>query len=327
MKAVAQSVYGSADVLALRSLPRPVPRPREVLVEVRAAGVDPGVWVNMTGRPYASRVAFGLTRPKVAVRGRALAGVVASVGAEVTTFKPGDEVYGTCGGGSFAEFAVALPRRLAPKPVSLSFVEAAAVPISAVTALAAIRDAGLRSGDVSGRKVMVIGAAGGIGAYAVQLAVAAGASVTGVCGPGKVELVRSLGAADVIDYTTAEVDSLGAVHDVVIDTAGCRPLALLRRAMTPRGNLILAGGGHDAGGLLGGFTRQLRAPFVSPFVSQRVAGLTALERAEDLEALTPMFDEGTLKPVIDRVYPLADAPAAISYLAEGHPTGKIVVAI
>ncbi|MEV0716346.1 NAD(P)-dependent alcohol dehydrogenase [Asanoa sp. NPDC050611] len=323
MKALAQSVYGSADVLALREVPRPVAGPDSVLVEVRAAGVDPGVWINMTGQPYAARAAFGLRRPRVAVRGRALAGVVASCGASVTGFKPGDEVYGTTGGGSFAEFAVASPRRLAHKPAALSFAQAAAVPISAVTALLAVRSPAVRPGA----RVMVIGAAGGIGAYAVQLAAAAGASVTGVCGRGKSALVRSLGAVDVIDYTAAEVDRDGAVYNVVIDTAGCRSLSLLRRALTPRGTLILAGGGHDAGGLLGGYTRQLRAPFVSMFSSQRVTGLAAGERAEYLDALTPMLDDGTLKPVIDRVYPLAEGASAIRYLAEGHAAGKVVVTI
>lgn len=323
MKALAQSVYGSADVLALREVPRPVAGPDSVLVEVRAAGVDPGVWINMTGQPYAARAAFGLRRPRVAVRGWALAGVVASCGASVTGFKPGDEVYGTTGGGSFAEFAVASPRRLAHKPAALSFAQAAAVPISAVTALLAVRSPAVRPGA----RVMVIGAAGGIGAYAVQLAAAAGASVTGVCGRGKSALVRSLGAVDVIDYTAAEVDRDGAVYNVVIDTAGCRSLSLLRRALTPRGTLILAGGGHDAGGLLGGYTRQLRAPFVSMFSSQRVTGLAAGERAEYLDALTPMLDDGTLKPVIDRVYPLAEGASAIRYLAEGHAAGKVVVTI
>ncbi|GIF72364.1 NAD(P)-dependent alcohol dehydrogenase [Asanoa siamensis] len=324
MKAIAQSGYGPASVLSLRSVPEPTIRPSEVLVAVRAAGVDPGVWINMTGQPYAARVAFGLTKPKVAVRGRALAGVVSAVGSAVRGFAPGDEVYGTTGSGSFAEFAAVPSARLARKPNGLTFSQAAAVPISAVTALVSVRDgAKVRPGQ----RVMVIGAAGGIGAYAVQLAKAAGATVTGVCSTGKVALVRSLGAAEVIDYTAEEVDRDGPVHDVVIDTAGCRALSLLRRATTPRGTVLLAGGGHDAGGLLGGYTRQLRAPFVSLFSSQRVTGVAAGERAEYLEALTPLLEDGTIRPVIDRVYPLAEAPDAIRYLAEGHPAGKVVVTI
>ncbi|GIF67742.1 NADPH:quinone reductase [Asanoa ishikariensis] len=324
MKAIAQSVYGSADVLSLREVPDPVAGAGEVLVQVRAAGVDPGVWVCMTGQPYAARAAFGLTRPKVAVRGRALAGVVVSVGAGVTAFQAGDEVYGTTASGTYAEFAAVPVRFLAHKPASLSFTQAAAVPISAVTAVVGLRDV---AKVVPGQRVMVIGAAGGVGAYAVQIAVALGAVVTGVCGPGKDDLVRSLGADDVIDYTSAEVDRDGAVYDVVLDTAGCRPLALLCRAVVPRGLVVLAGGGHDAGGLLGGFTRAMRAPFVSLVAGRRVRGLISGERAELLDDLTRLIEDGKVKPVIDRVYPLAEAPDAIRYLAQGHPAGKVVVTI
>ncbi|MDG4826729.1 NAD(P)-dependent alcohol dehydrogenase [Asanoa sp. WMMD1127] len=321
MKAIAQSRYGPADVLSLREVPRPVAGAAEVLVQVRAAGVDPGVWINMTGQPYAARAAFGLTRPRIAVRGRALAGVVAEVGPGVTTFQPGDEVYGTTGRGSFAEFAVAPVKWLARKPATLSFEQAAAVPISAVTALAALR--AVRAGQ----RVMVIGAAGGIGAYAVQLAVARGARVTGVCGTDKVELVRSLGADEVVDYTAAEVDRDGPVHDVVVDTAGCRPLSLLRRAAAPRGVVVLAGGGHDSGGLLGGMTRLLRVPFVAARPGARFQGLFSGERAAELDELRDLIDAGAVRPVIDRVYPLAEAPDAIRYLALGHPAGKVVLTV
>ncbi|MEV6158027.1 NAD(P)-dependent alcohol dehydrogenase [Nonomuraea sp. NPDC052129] len=325
MKAIAQDVYGSADVLRLREVDRPSIGDDEVLVQVHAAGVDPGVWVCMTGRPYAVRVAFGLTRPRVSVRGRALAGVVVGVGAGVQRFKPGDEVYGTSPrSGTFAEYAAAPAKRLAPKPPRLSFEQAAAVPISAVTALECVRDGGHVQ---AGQRVMVIGAAGGIGSFAVQIAKASGAKVTGVCGTGKVDLVRSLGADEVIDYTQEEVDRDGPSYDVIIDLAGCRPLPLLRRALTPRGTLVLAGGGHDAGGLLGGYTRQLRAPFVSIFTSQRLRGVTSKERAQELEELAELIESGAVTPVIDRTYSLADAPDAIRYLAEGHPAGKIVITV
>ncbi|SNT62894.1 NADPH:quinone reductase [Asanoa hainanensis] len=324
MKAIAQSVYGPADVLSLRSVASPEAGPGSVVVSVRAAGVDPGVWINMTGQPYAARAAFGLRRPKVAVRGRALAGVVSAVGPGVTSFAPGDEVYGTTGSGSYAEFAAVPVKLLARKPASLSFAQAAAVPISAVTALAGVRDV---AAVKPGQRVMVIGAAGGIGAYAVQIAVALGAVVTGVCGRGKADLVRSLGAVDVIDYTSAEVDRDGAVYDAVIDTAGCRPLSLLRRAVVPAGIVVLAGGGHDAGGLLGGYTRQLRAPFVSMSTGPRVRGVVGRERSESLDEVTTLIEAGKVKPVIDRVYPLAEAPDAIRYLAQGHPAGKVVVTI
>ncbi|GAA1313361.1 NADPH:quinone reductase [Planotetraspora silvatica] len=324
MKAIAQDVYGSADVLRLREVDRPPIGADQVLVQVHAAGVDPGVWVCMTGRPYGARVAFGLTRPRVAVRGRALAGVVTAVGSGVTRFQPGDEVYGTTPSGSYAEYAAAPRERLAPKPARLSFEQAAAVPISGVTALEAVRDGGRVQ---PGQNVMVVGAAGGIGSYAVQIAKAFGARVTGVCSTGKAELVRSLGAEEVIDYTREEVDRDGPRHDVIIDTAGCRPLSLLRRALTPRGTLVLAGGGHDAGGLLGGYTRQMRAPFVSMFTRQHLRGLASRERAQELEELGRLIDAGAVTPVIDRTYHLGEAPDAIRYLAEGHPAGKIVITL
>ncbi|KAB8196767.1 zinc-binding dehydrogenase [Nonomuraea phyllanthi] len=324
MKAIAHDVYGSAEVLGLREVDRPPVQDDQVLVQVRAAGLDPGVWVFMTGRPYAVRVAAGLTRPRVRVRGRALAGVVTAVGAGVRRFEPGDEVYGTHPGGTFAEYAAVSWQRLAPKPAKLSFEEAAAVPISGVTALQAVRDCGRVR---AGQRVMVIGAGGGVGSFAVQIAKASGASVTGVCGAGKEELVRSLGADEVIDYTRDEVDRDGPRHDVIIDTAGCRPLALLRRALTPRGTLVVAGGGHDAGGLLGGYTRQLRVPFVSMLTGQRLRGLTSRERTQDLEELGRLIESGSVTPAIDRVYPLAETADAMRYLTEGHPAGKIIITV
>jgi NADPH:quinone reductase-like Zn-dependent oxidoreductase len=323
MKAIVHAVYGSADGLELREVEQPEIGAGEVLVEVRAAGVDPGVWIFMTGRPVAVRLASGLRRPKVAVLGRAVAGVVAAVGAGVTRLKAGDEVYGTCQSGSFAQYATARQDRLAVKPAKLTFEQAAAVPISAVTALYS-----LRSGRVQpGQRVLITGAGGGIGAFAVQLAKAAGASVTAVCGPSKADLVRSLGADDVIDYTRDEVDRDGPRHDVIIDTAGSRPMSLLRRAATPRGTIALVGGGHATGWLLGGFQRQMAAPLLSLAGRQRVCGVTARERHEDLDELTGLIEAGSLRPVIDRTYPLAGAADAMRYLAEGHPAGKIIVTV
>jgi NADPH:quinone reductase-like Zn-dependent oxidoreductase len=324
MKAIVQDKYGPADVLQMRDIDKPSASEDEVLVEVRAAGVDPGVWVCMTGQPYAARAWFGLTRPRAAVRGRALAGVVAAVGPGVQRFRPGDEVYGTSPRGTYAEYAATSWRRLAPKPAVLSFEQVAAVPISGVTALEAVRDCGQVQ---PGHTVMVIGAAGGIGSFAVQIARAYGASVTGVCSTGKADLVRSLGAEDVIDYTSSEVDRDGPRYDVIIDTAGCRPLSLLRRALTPRGTLVLAGGGHDAGGLLGGYSRQMRAPLASMLTSQRLRGLASRERAKDLEELGNLIESGEVTPVVGRTYPLAQAPDAIRYLAEGHPYGKVVITV
>ena len=325
MKAIVQDVYGSAGVLKLRDIARPSIGEGEVLVRVRAAGVDPGVWHLMTGEPYLVRVmGFGLRKPKVGVRGRDVAGVVEAAGARVTRFGPGDEVYGTCESGSFAEYAAAREERLASKLASVSFEQAAVVPISGVTALQAVRDCGRVQ---PGQQVVVIGAAGGVGSFAVQIAKASGARVTGVCSTSKADLVRSLGAGDVIDYTRDEVDCNGARYDVVIDTAGNRPLSLLRRAMRPHGTLVLVGGEHGGGRVLGGFGRQLRAPLVSMFAGQRLRGLVAKERAEDLEAMTRLIESGDVTPVIDRTYALADAPDAIRYLAEGHAAGKVVVTV
>jgi len=325
MKAIVQDMYGSADLLELREIVRPPIGEHEVLVRVCAAGVDPGVWHLMTGRPYLVRaMGFGLRTPKVAVCGRDLAGVVEAVGRRVTRFRDGDEVYGTCENGSFAEYAAVQEGRLSAKPSSLSFEQAAAVPISGVTALQAVRDCG---GVQPGARVMVIGAAGGVGSFAVQIAKAYGAAVTAVCAGPKADLVRSLGAEDVIDYTHAEVDSTGARYDVVIDTAGNRPLSLLRRAMTSHGTLVLVGGEHGGGRVLGGFDRQLRAPLVSMFIGQRLRGLIAKENAADLESLTRLIESGEVTPVIDRTYALTDAPDAIRYLAQGHAAGKVVLTV
>jgi len=323
MKAITRIVYGPADGLQLREVDQPSIGADEVLVEVRAAGVDPGVWILMTGRPMAVRLAVGLRRPRVPTIGRAVAGVVAAVGAGVTRLRPGDEVYGTCESGSFAEYATARQQRLAGKPANLSFEQAAATPISAVTALQSIRDARVQGGQ----RVLITGAAGGIGSFAVQLVKAYGASVTAVCSTSKLELVRSLGADDVIDYTRHEIDHDGARYDVIIDTAGNRPLSLLRRASTPRGTIALVGGGHAEGRLLGGFQRQMAAPLLSLFGGQRVCGVTGRERYEDLEELAPRLESGSVTPVIDRTYPLAEAADAIRYLAQGHPAGKVIITV
>jgi NADPH:quinone reductase-like Zn-dependent oxidoreductase len=325
MKAIVQDVYGSADVLQLRDINRPAVGDGEVLVRVRAAGVDPGVWHLMTGRPYLVRAMFGLRGPKVAVRGRDLAGVVEAVGAGVTRLRPGDEVYGTCESGSFAEYATAPQQRLAAKPTNVSFEQAAVTPISGMTALQSLRD---YAGVQPGQQVMVIGAAGGVGTFAVQIATALGATVTGVCSTTKIDLVRRLGADDVIDYTQSEIDGNGARYDVVVDTAGNRPLSLLRRALTPRGTLVLVGGESSGGRILGGFDRQLfRAPLVSIFTGQRLRSVTAKERTEDLDKLRQLIESGAVTPAIDRTFALADAPDAIRHIASGRATGKSVVTI
>lgn len=323
MRAIVQDIYGDSDVLALRDIPQPVPGSGEVLIKVRAAGVDQGVWHLMTGRPYLVRLfGFGLKKPKVPVRGREVAGVVESVGEGVTRFQPGDEVFGTCEG-SFAEYVCAKETLLALKPANLTFEETAAAPISAVTALQAVRDAGQVS---AGQKVLVIGAGGGVGSFAVQIAKYFGAEVTGVCSTGKMDLVRSLGADYVLDYTRDDFARGGLLYDVMIDTAGNRPLSVLRRALAPQGTLVIVGG-EGGGKITGGFERSMVAPLASLFSGQKFKGLIAKENHEDLEALTALFEAGRVKPAVEKVYPLAEAPAAIAYLHEGHVRGKVVVRV
>lgn len=323
MKAIVQDSYGSADVLRLRDVATPVPGDDDVLIRVRAAGVDQGVWHLMTGLPYLTRAfGYGLKKPKNGIRGRDVAGVVEVTGKNIAGFRPGDEVYGTCEG-SFAEYVCAQEARLAPKPVNLSFAQAAAVPISAGTALQGLRDSGRLQ---SGQDVLVIGAAGGVGAYAVQLAKAFGAHVTGVCSTGKTDLVRSIGADDVIDYRREDFADAGKQYDLILDTAGNRPLSVLRRALKPRGTLVIVGG-EGGGKWTGGFERALRAAALSPFVGQQLKGLIASERAEDLRFLTGLIEAGKVRPVIDRTYALADAPAAIGHLRDGSARGKIVITL
>jgi len=323
MKAIMQDVYGSADVLELRDIARPEPGDGQVLIRVKAAGVDQGVWHLMAGLPYLVRLfGYGLKKPKVPVRGREVAGVVEAVGTGVTRFAAGDEVYGTCDG-SFAEYVCAKEDKLARKPLGISFEEAAAAPISGVTALQAVRDAGQVT---VGQKVLILGAGGGVGSYAVQLAKAFGAEVTGVCSTGKVELVRSLGAGAVIDYTTSDIAGTGELYDLIIDTAGNRPLSFLRRLLVPKGTLVIVGG-EGGGKLTGGLERSLGAPLVSLFSGRKFKGLAAKETHLDLEALASLIESGSVKPAVDRVFPLAEAPAAIQYLREGRARGKVVIRV
>ncbi|MGH2766314.1 MAG: NAD(P)-dependent alcohol dehydrogenase, partial [Actinomycetota bacterium] len=262
MKAIVQDTYGSSDVLQLRDIDKPVVEDADLLVRVHAAGVDPGVWHLMTGLPYLVRImGYGLRTPKTRVRGRDVAGSVEEVGRNVTQFQPGDQVFGICEG-SFAEYATAREDKVLPKPANLTFEQAAAVPISAITALQALRD----KGQVQpGQRVLVIGAAGGVGTFAVQLAKAFGAEVTGVCSTTKADLVRSIGADDVIDYTRDDFADGARRYDLILDTAGRRSLSHLRRALTPRGTLVIIGG-EGGGRWLGGFDRNFRAGMLSPFV-------------------------------------------------------------
>jgi NADPH:quinone reductase-like Zn-dependent oxidoreductase len=325
MKAIVQDTYGSADVLKFADIDRPVPTDNEVLIRVQAAGLHRGDWHVMTGLPYLIRLVvptLGLRRPKISVRGMDVAGRVEAVGTQVTRFQPGDDVFGWCDG-AFAEYASAPQDHLAAKPATLSFEQAAAVPTSGFAALQGLRD----SGEVqAGQQVLVIGAAGAVGLFAVQLAKAFGAQVTGVCSTPQVELVRSIGADEVIDYTRADVTDGTRHWDLILDTAGHRSLSQLRRALTPKGTLVIVGS-EGRGRWLGGFDRSLRAPVLSRFVSQRLRMLASKPRQDDLVVLGELIEAGKLTPVIDRTYPLGEVPEAIRQLEQGHARGKLVITV
>jgi NADPH:quinone reductase-like Zn-dependent oxidoreductase len=320
MRAVVRDAYGSVEALRLAEVDMPVAGEGEVLVRVHAAGVDQGVWHLMAGMPYVMRLAgFGVRAPRDPLLGYDVAGRVEAVGTNADVFRPGDEVFGTCRG-SFAEYAVARVDRLASKPDNLSFEEAAAVPISGYAALQAVREHG---GVRAGRRVLIIGASGGVGTFAVQIAKADGAEVTGVCSTSKTEFVRSIGADHVIDYTREEFADGRNRYDVILDIAGNRSLSHLRRALTSRGTLVIVGG-EDAGNWLG-IRRQLRAAALSPFVRQKLGFFISKERSPDLEELRKLLEAGAIKPVVDRTFPLDEVPEAIGYLRSGHARGKIVI--
>src|ERR687883_1151565 len=329
MKAMTQDRYGSSDVLRLAEVATPAPGADEVLVRVHAAGVGPEVWHLMTGRPYLVRMmGLGVRAPKQRVPGRDLAGTVEAVGSAATEFQPGDEVFGS-GRGTLAEYACAAAADegkvggagvLAPKPATLTFEQAAAVPTSGATALQGLRDAG---GVGAGKSVLIIGASGGVGTFAVQLARHFDARVTGVCSTAKTELVRSLGADAVIDYTREDFADRPERYDLIVDTAGRRSLSRLRRALTPRGTLVIVGG-EGGGRLTGGFERQLRAAVLSRFASQRLVPLTAVDRRADLLYLKDVIEDGELTPVIGQPFALSEAAQALTDAQEGHGRGKKV---
>jgi NADPH:quinone reductase-like Zn-dependent oxidoreductase len=320
MKAIVQDVYGETDVLSLADIPEPTPGPDEVLVRVHAAGVDPGVWHFMAGMPLLVRPATGFRRLRNRVRGREAAGRVVAVGANVTEFRAGDAVFGTTTTGTYAELARMPANRCVPKPANLTFVQAAALAVSGLTALDAVR------GVVQpGHRVLVVGAGGGVGTYAVQLARSLGAEVTGVCSAKKADLVRSLGATHVIDYTTTDFAD-GTRYDVVIDIAGLRRLSHLRRALARGGTLRLVGG-EGGGRWLGGMGRSLGAVLLSPFVRQRLTAVISMENKDGMAHLAKLAETGELTPAIDRTFPLDQAPEAIRYLMDGHARGKVVVSV
>jgi NADPH:quinone reductase-like Zn-dependent oxidoreductase len=322
MRAVVQDAYGSPDVFRLSKINIPEVADQDVLVRVQAAGLDRGTWHLMAGRPYLVRLAVGLRRPKQPVPGIDLAGTVAAVGPAVTRFSPGDEVFGT-GKGSFAEYAVAPEDQLASKPAGLSFEEAAVVPVSGLTALQALTDVGHLQ---PGQQVLIIGASGGVGSYAVQLAKALGAEVTGVSSSTKLDLVRSLGSDHVIDYTNEDFADGAHRYDLILDIGGNPTLARLRRALTPAGTAVIVGGEHD-GRWIGGMDRLFRAFALSPFVRQRLTFFVSKETASDLERLTEFIEAGKLTPSLDRTYPLAQAAGAMRHLEAGKARGKIAITV
>ena len=321
MSAIVQHRYGSSEVLEPARVARPTAGADEVLVRVHAAGLDRGTEHLMTGKPYAMRLGFGLRGPKNPVPGRDVAGTVVEVGSSVTRFAVGDEVYGVAPG-SFAEYAVANESKLAHKPANLSFAEAAVVPISAGTALQALKDAGRVT---AGQRVLVIGASGGVGTYAVQLAKTFGAEVTGVSSTSKLDLATSLGADHVIDYTREDFADGTHRYDLVLDIGGNSSLRRLRRALTRRGTVVFVGG--ENAGSLTGMGRQLRGAILSMFVRQRLAMFLSKERASDYAALATMIEAGEVAPSLARTYPLHQAREAMRLLEQGQVRGKVAITV
>ena len=323
MKAVVQDRFGPPDVLRLADTGLPETGADDVLVRVRAAALNPADWHILRGDPLVARLmGVGLTRPKARVAGIDAAGVVEAAGVNVRGLRTGDEVLGFCRG-AFAEYACAAADLVVPKPASLTFEQAAAVPVAATTALRGIREVGEVT---AGQRVLVIGASGGVGTYAVQIAAALGAEVTGVCSTRNVELVRSIGAAHVIDYTTDDFTSGPARYDVILDNVSSLPLSRLRGALTPKGTLVLNGGGSP-GHVFGPVAGIVRAAVANAFVSQRLRPLPSRQNREELLAVTGLIEDGKLTPVVDRAYPLPDTAEGLRHVEQGHARGKAVVTV
>jgi NADPH:quinone reductase-like Zn-dependent oxidoreductase len=321
MKAIVQERFGPPDVLQLADTHPPEVGADDVLVRVHAAALNPADWHILRGDPLVARLmGVGLAKPKARVAGVDAAGRVEAVGTNVRGLRPGDEVLGFCRG-AFAEYACAAADRVVPKPARLTFEQAAAVPIAATTALRGIRDVGAVK---AGQRVLVNGAGGGVGTYAVQIAAALGAEVTGVCSTRNVELVRSIGAAHVIDYTTEDFTSGRTRYDVILDNVSSLPLTRLRKALTSKGTLVLNGGGSP-GHVFGPVAGILRAVVANAFVSQRLRPLPSRENREELLAVTGLIEDNKVTPVVDRTYPLADTAEGLRYVEQGHARGKVVI--
>jgi NADPH:quinone reductase-like Zn-dependent oxidoreductase len=324
MKAIVRRQYGDTGQVRLEEVPDPVAGTGEVLVEVAAAGLDRGVWHLMTGRPLVARLAFGLRAPRQPVLGRDLAGVVRAVGPGVEGVSVGDRVLGTSASGTFAELAVARADRVVPMPDDWSFEDAAAVPVSGLTAEQAVH---VKGQVAPGMRVLVLGASGGVGSFAVQMAAHAGAEVDAVCSEAKADLVRGLGAARVLPYRPGGDDlPAGTAYDVIIDIGGHRRVRALRRALTPRGTLVIVGS-ETSGPLMGGTQRQMGAALRAPFTRHRMPFLLASEEADDLQRLVDLGVAGAYTPVVERTFPLVDTAAAIDHLAAGRARGKVVVTV
>lgn len=324
MKAVVQDRYGSPDVLEFREVDKPVVADHEVLVRVHAATVNARDWHLMRGDPYLARLVLGFRGPKTKIRGTDFAGQVEAVGKDVKRFRPGDEVFGEADG-AFAEYVCASEDRVEQKPAGLTFEQAAAVPLAGNTALMGLRDQGRVQ---PGQKVLVNGASGGVGTFALQIAKSFGAEVTGVCSARNVDLVRSLGADHIIDYAREDFTRNGQRYDVVLDLVGNRSLADIRRALTPSGTLVLSGGGVSEGGsLLGPMGLIIRGQALSRFARHRLLVLTATPNKENLATLRDLAESGKITPVIDRTYPLSEVPEAIRYLEVEHARAKVVITV
>jgi NADPH:quinone reductase-like Zn-dependent oxidoreductase len=321
LKAITYQSYGSPDVLEFQEVDEPVVNDDEVLVRVRAASANPRDWHIMRGLPSFMRLQFGLRRPKTTALGSDMAGQVEAVGKHVTRFRPGDEVFAFVLAGGFAEYTCVPEDFLGLKPANLTFEQAATVPLAALTALQGLRDHGRIQ---PGQKVLIIGASGGVGTFAVQIARSFGAHVTGVCSTRNVDMVRSIGADHVIDYTQEDFTQSDQKYDLVFQLAGTRSPSDCRRALTPKGTLVLSSGESD-GRWIGPIDRIIKAVVLSPFVSQRLGTFEAKQSKEDLQVLKELIESGKVSPVIDRTYPLSETPEAIRYLEEGHARGKVVI--
>jgi NADPH:quinone reductase-like Zn-dependent oxidoreductase len=323
MKAIVQDAYGPASLMRLKNIDSPVIADNEVLVGVRAAAVNPPDWVSVTGMPYVARIAFGLRRPRQVVPGSDMAGTVVTVGKNVTRLQVGTEVFGS-GRGTFAQYAVAAEQNVVAKPANITFEQAAAAPMAGLVALQALQSYGQ---VLPGQKVLINGAGGGVGTLAIQIAKSLGAHVSGVCGPTKVDLVRSLGADKVFDYTQEDFTLIGERYDLILDNVSKHSLSQLRKVLTPRGTLVVSGSRFDKRWLANAPVLLIQAPLMSILVRQSIRTIQLAPNLSDWLALRELLDTGKVKPLVGKTYPLSQAAEAVSHFGEGHARGKIVITV